>query len=166
SDSQQIVSAYLPYLHYDPTEALGWSEDGMEDEHRTRYVSMVQNPVAYNERYRAPDGTVYLIGKLGAILKHTKNAEWLMDAVDTDADLLAIAATSAGDIILGGEFGKRCRKRSASSKRNDISFAPTYSVHAFGVHGGKFIDVILNVARKGEVRRAKFTDDNLNWQTM
>lgn len=166
SHSQQIVSGYLPYLQYDPTEALGWSEDDMEDEHRTRYVSMVQNPVAYNERYRAPDGTVYLIGKLGAILKHTRNAEWLMDAVDTDADLLAIAATSAGDIVLGGEFGKLFLKRSDSNKWNDISFGPTYTVHAITIHDDKFIDVVLNDSRKVEIRRAKLTADNLNWQMM
>lgn len=153
SSNAELVSAFTPFVDYQPDLVTSWDDDGRDDERYSVYASTVQNPVVYNTRYRAPDNSVYFIGKLGYILQRTADGDWQEDALDTDADLYAIAVNDRGDKIVGGEQGLLFYKRSNAREWQSIDIDPTLNVQklAFNSTGG--VDVMawnrqrLNVFR-------------------
>lgn len=105
SEPAEVLKKHFPFYQYDPNNLLSWNEDGSDEDHENLFTSAAQNPVTYNESYKAPDGSLYFIGKLGVIIKRSKEGEWSLDAVDTNFDLFAISQNNRGDLAIGGAEG-------------------------------------------------------------
>lgn len=130
SNNAAFIGQYAPYLNYENARVTRWDDDGLDDERYAQYASVVQNPVTYNKRYLSPDGSLYFVGKLGYILKRTAGGEWQTDAVETDADLYAIAENEKGDKLVGGEHGGLFLQRAGSTEWNSISVDPTLAIQS------------------------------------
>lgn len=117
SGNSDLIGEFAPFAGYQQENALGWTEDGKEVERFTRYAFVVRNPVVYNKRFISKDNSIYFIGKLGYLVQRTEDGRWLEDAVETDADLIAMAENSDGDIAVGGELGALFLKRTGTWQR-------------------------------------------------
>ncbi|SMF61122.1 hypothetical protein SAMN02745866_03962 [Alteromonadaceae bacterium Bs31] len=128
STNKTLVQSYAPFLDYHPGQVLSWDEDGNEDQRFSVYAATVQNPVVYNERYIAPNNSVYFIGKLGFILQRTEDGDWIEQAVETDADLNAIAVNDEGSIAIGGEQSAIFFKKKEAEEWQTIEIPRPYVV--------------------------------------
>lgn len=90
----------------DTQNTLTWDDDGGDSDRQNLYANIVQNPVIYKDRYISPLGNLYLVGKLGFILKRSAAGDWESDAVATDFDLNSVYENNTGALVVGGDFGK------------------------------------------------------------
>lgn len=159
----------MPYaasvMDFAPIDAA-WIDDEYDDERRTNYISAARNPVTFNERYMAPDGTLYFIGKLGAIVSRSRNGEWYFDAVDTDFDLHAIQADNQGNFVVGGDLGAVYLKRQGDTSWISAPLSTEYSVRSvqFGLNG--IVDVIAYSHKHVVVFRGNIGNDTITWRPM
>ncbi len=163
--NEQTVKSLFPFFKYEPGSTLGWKEDENDADRHSLYSSAVQNPVVYNQRYLAPDGSIYFIGKLGSIIKRTAQAEWEVDAVDTDSDLIAVVANSQGDLLVGGEQGTLFVKKK-DSEWVKLDLEARYSVRDITFYGDNVVDVIVVDARNVKVLRGRLDQALSSWKTM
>lgn len=143
SSNRSLISEFTPFAKYSAGDALTWNDDGNDDERFTTYASIVRNPVVYNKRYIAPDNSVYFIGKLGYILQRTVSGEWLEDAVETDADLLAIDVSRAGDIAVGGELGTLFYKKAGAQEWLRLPVDKTLTVQELSFTAAEGLDFVV-----------------------
>lgn len=113
----------------DTRNVITWDDDGGDSERQSLYANIAQNPVIYNDRYISPLGNLYLVGKLGFIMKRTAAGIWENDAVETDFDLNSVYESKAGALVVGGDFGKVFIKH-PKSEWQDISIPSNMSVDA------------------------------------
>lgn len=163
--SGKLVSRFFPFLMGKYEDALGWGEDGLEDDRDALYVSIIQNPVSYVEKYKSPTGNVYFIGALGALTKRSADGKWSFDAINSDDDLWAIAESQGGDLVVGGEQGKVMLKQ-ANSEWSDISLDVGYVVDALSIADDGIIDAIVRSTYQVYVYRMNYRDPNAEWQKM
>ena len=135
-ENGHVLKQFFPFYEFDERQVIGWIDDEFAEERDSFYVSAATNPVYFHEEYLAPDGSMYFIGKLGVIVKRTIDGEWELDAVDTNLDMLSIAQSSDGHLLLGGNEGKLFIKR-AGGEWQDISMAHDMDIGqvAFGADG-------------------------------
>lgn len=164
-NNAKIVKSLLPFFQYEADESIGWNEDENDSDRHALYSSAVQNPVVYNRRYLAPDGSVYFIGKLGTIIKRTASAEWLLDAVDTDSDLVTVAQSLSGDLLVGGEQGALFAKRKGASWQS-LSLDARYSVRDIRFYSAELADIIVVDSSQLRVLRGRLDQNIAEWKTM
>jgi len=127
-NNQFLLEQYDTDIEYDANSALSWHEDNGIDDRYALYSSIVRNPITYNQRYLAPNGNVFFVGKLGYILQRTQEGDWLEDAIPADYDLNAIAQNKQGDIVVGGDYGTLFLKPANSEQWLDIAQNPQLSI--------------------------------------
>ncbi len=152
TNNQDMINQYRAFLKYDPANVLSWNEDGSDTDRFSSYVSLSQNPTLFTERYLSKSGSLFLLGKLGSVLERTPTGEWRQDALDTNADLNAIAQDAKGQLLVGGDQGALFFKgRDAkwqnisldiSTKIDSIQFMPSGDALIYAVQNG--IGVVLH----------------------
>ncbi len=163
--TSDTLKSVLPFFKFDSNHIISWNEDGNDGDRTSLYSSAVQNPVVHNQRYLAPDGSVYFIGKLGAILKRDPDAEWILDAVDTDSDLVSIAANDVGDVLVGGEQGALFAKMNNRPWLR-IPLSEKYTVRDIVFYSEKLADIVVLDADKLKVFRGRLDEPLTRWKVM
>ncbi|PCK00657.1 MAG: hypothetical protein COA42_23845 [Alteromonadaceae bacterium] len=161
-----IITSQLPFLEYDPAEVLTWNDDGLEDERRAAYISAVRNPVVYNKQFKTEDNSVYFFGKLGALVKRTADQDWLIEAVDSDFDLISMAESDRGDLVVGGAFGSLFTKRVGSDEWARLALSSRYRVNQILAVEGTVIDLVVTTAKRVKILRGDLQALNPKWETI
>jgi hypothetical protein len=120
SDNEDLIKQYRPFLGYNKENLLTWQDDGLDSDRQSAYLALAQNPSLFVDRYLSPNGSLFMLGKLGAILERTKSGEWKDHLLETNSDLYAIAQDPKGRLIVGGAQGALFFKDNHDWK--DISF--------------------------------------------
>ena len=160
-----IIKSFLPYFNKIENESFHWDDDGFDSDRHALFTSTVQNPNSFNEIYRAPDDSLYFLGKLGFIVKRGPDEVWSQDAVDTDFDLTAAAQNERGDLIVGGDFGTIFVKTGGGAWK-DISVSTKFRVEHILVQDSNTIDIILRSARTVEIYRGHPFSKDPQWKRM
>ncbi len=121
TNNQAFINFYRPFLEYEPEKVLSWIDDGLNAERFSNYVALAQNPTVFSERYLSPTGSLYLLGKLGAILERKKSGEWSQHVLETNADLRTIVQNEKGQLMVAGDQGALFFK-DTDGKWKDLSF--------------------------------------------
>ncbi|MEM7765798.1 MAG: hypothetical protein AAF290_17180 [Pseudomonadota bacterium] len=158
----EVLDKHFSFFEYDEAAIQSWNDDGLDDERNTFFASAAQNPTTFEDRYLAPDGSVYFLGKLGVILKRTPEGEWEMDVVDTNLDLTAIAQNERGDIVVGGAEGRLFIKR-VDSDWTDLSIDHSYDVEHLMFLDADTIDMVALQMLKLSVLRSTLDRPQLGW---
>lgn len=162
SDAGKTLKDYFPYYQYQPEQILPWNKDERDEERQNYFISIAQNPITYNEKYLAPDNSIYFVGKLGVIVKRTADGEWLIDAVDTNSDLTSIAQNQAGDTIVAGNEGRVFIKRTDDEQWQDVSVTTNHDIERVVIQDNGDLDIIARKETKLIVYRTNINQPN--WQ--
>ncbi|TQV87808.1 hypothetical protein [Aliikangiella coralliicola] len=161
----EVMRKYFPFFEYNPENILSWEDDGKDDERESFYVSVAQNPVSYSDKYQAPDGSMYFLGKLGIILKRSADGEWDIDGVDTNLQLNTIAQNQKGDLVVGGQEGKLFWKP-AGGDWQDASMAYDFTIHKVFFSKENTIDMVASQNSKLFVFRSLASPTALAWEAL
>ncbi|KGJ89476.1 hypothetical protein [Thalassotalea sp. ND16A] len=161
----EVLNKFFPFYNYDKNQVLTWNEDELDEERESVYVSIAQNPVTFNHKYAAPDGSVYFIGKLGVILKRSASGEWDIDAVDSNVDLNTIKQNLAGDLIVAGNEGAVFLKK-FDGEWQDVSLATNSNIKQIEVNDNGRVELMSFQTKTAEIYRANLTDNTPNWRLM
>lgn len=164
-EKAEVLSTYFPFYPLTGEQVLTWTEDEYQEERDSLYVSIAQNPVTFNTKYLAPDNTLYLIGKLGVILKRTTDKEWHLDAVDTNLDLSAIYENEQGNLIVGGDEGAVFIK-SSDDEWHNISTDKSHHIEEVYFNRNGDIEIITREETKVHILSKPFADFNAPWSTL
>ena len=164
SASGEVLEKYFSFYNFDKNALQTWLVDGSEEDSLAEFASMVQNPVVFDKRYLAPNGSLYFLGRLGAIIERTADGDWLLDAVDTNLDLTAIAANEAGDLVVGGVEG-RLFKKSPGGEWQDISLDYRQQIAGIKLSDDGVLDVVTFHNTDVHINRANITGD-ISWQRL
>lgn len=158
----EVLQKHFPFYSFDPESVNGWNNDDFDDERQTTFASMAQNPVTFDDRYLAPDGSVYFLAKLGVIVKRTPLGEWELDAVDTNLELTSISQNELGDVAVGGAEGKVFFKSSAGDWQ-DVSLDSASKVETL-ILSQTHLQVIATEHTQLTILQANLADSGWNWQ--
>ncbi len=158
----EVLDKYFSFIDVDKSILLGWDDDGLDDERNTFFVSAAQNPTTFEQRYLAPDGAVYFLGKLGVILKRAASGDWELDVVDTNLDLTAIAQNERGDLVVGGSEGRLFVKK-LGGEWTDVSIDHNFDVEQISFHNQETIEMIALEKLSLSVFRNDINDPELKW---
>ncbi len=159
----EVLKNHFPFYQYDPNKVISWKEDGLTEDRESMFVSIAQNPLIYDETYLAPDGSVHFLSRLGIILTRTSEGEWLIDGVDTNLKLNAIAQNTNGDMVVGGAEGKLFLKL-RDQDWQDISIGFNKEILSLSFKTPSTIDMITNETKRAAIYRANI--DSLEWKEM
>lgn len=161
----QVLEHYFDF--YEPTQepVLSWNDDGYDEDRYLEYVAAARNPVSFQEEYLAPDGSIYLLGRLGVILKRSSRGEWTLDAVDTNLDLRAIAQNNKGDLIVGGKEG-RIFWKPAKGEWQDLSIGHNYDVEELVFRDERTVDALAHKKTELVVFRARTEASDASWEPL
>lgn len=162
TEKGEVLQKHFPFYSFDPELINGWKNDDFNDERQNTFASMAQNPVTFDDRYLAPDGSVYFLAKLGVIMKRTALGEWELDAVDTNLELTSISQNQQGDIAVGGAEGRLFFK-TAVGDWQDISLNTASKVEKL-VLSQTQLQVIASEKTDLIIYQANLADSQLNWQ--
>ena len=166
SEENEILNKYYDFYSGNKSNILGWHTDEYEEERESTYISVLQNPVAYEHRYVAPDKSIYFLSKLGVIIKRSSTGEWVLDAVDTNLELSSIAQNKNGDVIVGAGEGKIFWKRSTDEDWQDISFDHNYQIEELIFHDEKTVDMIARNGPKLTIFRRDMSILGTDWKVV
>ena len=105
SDFGEVLRKHFAFYPVNSANILTWNDDGFDEDRHAIFAGIVQNPTIYNQSFRAPDGSIYFLCKLGVILKYTIGGTWELDAVDTNLELTAIDQNVNGDLVVASAEG-------------------------------------------------------------
>jgi hypothetical protein len=159
----EVLGKYFPFFQYDKNKLLSWNDDGLEEERESLFLSVAQNPIAYNKSYLSPDKSLYFLGKFGMIIKRTNYGDWELDSVDTNLDLTSIAENKFGDLIVGGSEGKLFFKPTGQSWF-DISMEQGTEILSVVFNQESNIDLIIKNNNALLIMRADSRQQPLVWQ--
>lgn len=161
----EVLKENYPSYKGDLSEILTWKEDGLSDQRQAQLASVAQNPTTFNNRYLAPDGSVYFLAKLGVIIYLQPDAGWGMDAVDTNLDLNAIAVSRNGRIAVGGSEGVIFYKP-RGGEWTDVSLDADYDVEALRFSPNGDLDVVARTRFKLSVFRTELDLSSGEWREL
>lgn len=165
SEQGEVLNTYFPFFADEGKSYLSWHQDDLDDERASNYASVVQNPVYYNLRYLAPDGTLYFLSKFGVIMTRSIEGEWSLDAVDTNLELTTITQNERGDIVGGGGEGTLFLKK-AGGQWSDISLGSHYKVEKVLFRDEDTLDLIATEKNKINILRANINELDSDWQEL
>ena len=160
----EVLRKYFPFYQFEYDSVLTWHDDGLDEQRETDFLSIAQNPIVFENAYRAPDGSLYFLGKLGVFLIRNSYGDWFMDAVDTNFNLNTIAQNKVGDLIVGGEEGKLFLKRRGGDWQ-DISLAHDVQIVELLFHDEKHVDLITKSGPLVTINRGNI-NQTIEWQEM
>lgn len=100
-----LLGRYFPQYADKANDVLSWDEDELEDDRFLTYATIAQNPLEFSDIIAAPDGSIYLLGKLGVILRYSSDNGFETIAVETDLALNSFDQNDAGARIAAGHEG-------------------------------------------------------------
>lgn len=159
----EVLEKHFAFFSADAGAISTWNDDGLDNDRNTFFASAAQNPTTFEGRYRAPDGAVYFLGKLGVMLKRTDGGTWELDVVDTNLDLTTIAQNERGDLVVGGAEGRLFVKPAGGAWR-DLSIDHRYNVEHVMFHDDDTIDVIALDLLELSVFRGDIGAPDLGWE--
>lgn len=162
TEKGEVLQKHFPFYSFDPELINSWKNDDFNDERQNTFASMAQNPVTFDDRYLAPDGSIYFLAKLGVIVKRTSLGEWELDAVDTNLELTSVSQNQQGDIAVGGAEGRLFFK-TAVGDWQDISLDTASKVEKL-VLSQTQLQVIASEKTELIIYQANLADSQLNWQ--
>jgi hypothetical protein len=158
----EVLQKHFPFYSFNPELINGWKNDDFDEDRQNTFASMAQNPVTFDDRYLAPDGSVYFLAKLGVIVKRTPIGEWELDAVDTNLELTSISQNEQGDIVVGGAEGKVFYK-AAVGDWQDVSLNSSSKVEKL-ILSQTDLQVLASEQTQLIIYQANLADSKLNWQ--
>lgn len=161
----ELLANFFPFYNFDREQGLTWNEDELEEDRRSLYVSIAQNPITFKEKLLTDDGSIYFIGKLGVIIKRLGNDEWDIEAVDTNVDLSVIEQDRAGNIIIAGNEGKVFIKRIGADWQ-DISINNFNNIKQVIFRENNEVDLLSFSQNSMQVFRGNIAEMQPNWQLM
>lgn len=87
------------------TDARGWDDSAFEQERWEQYVRAAQNPLVLEPVYTRADNSIVFLGRLGTMAQRSGPGQWRLDFIPMDIQLTAYDENTAGDRLVGGEFG-------------------------------------------------------------
>lgn len=159
----EVLEKHFPFYPFNSDNILTWDEDGNDNERFETYVFAAQNPVAFTESYKAPDGSVYFLGKLGYIVKRLPDGTWGQDAVETDLNLETIAVSENNHIVVGGAEGSIFLKKDQSDWQT-ISLTHDDQIEHLSFKGQTFIDAVVRQREKAIIYRLDMSSDVKTWK--
>lgn len=160
-----VLKKHFPYVNVDSDSILSWTNDDMDGERNAQYVSLVQNPISYNDTYLASDGTLYFPGKIGTIMLRTPDGDWDMLAIDTDLDLHSLVKSPAGDLLVGADEGHLFLKR-AGQEWEDIGFGPGYHVEDIQMIDDHRVEAAVTKLKSLKIVRMSLRDPESGWENI
>ncbi len=162
----KAVSQHFPKYNYDPQAVLGWQEDELADQRYEQYINTVQNPVSFNHRFKAADGTIYFLSGLGVMVNRASDGQWSMDAVETNFKLNTMAESASGDLLVGGDGGSVFYK-TLNGEWRDISIDVPVDVDSVNFRDN-VIEVAARTPTTAEIYRATLNkvdgEGNIEWR--
>jgi len=110
---------------------LAWDEDDYQSERQSQYLSVVQNPIAF-DRGRLYEDEVVFLARAGALLRRDNRGNWTLDAVESDLNLLGFDKNRQGDEVASGEFGTLFYKPNGAAEWTSMKL-PTVTASVTGV---------------------------------
>jgi hypothetical protein len=141
----KALQKYYPYFKFDKEDVLTWDADELEEERNAQYLSIAQNPISFSDRFKGTDGSVYLLGKLGVLLKYSASNEFELDAIDSNLELVAFAQSEDFDLVVADSGGKVFYKPNGGEWQA-LNFEPDLSIHELSFDNNDAINI---VAAKG-----------------
>lgn len=102
----ETLSKEFPFYDFDKEQVLTWQEDERDEQRGATYASIAQNPISFEDRYLAPDNTIYFLSQLGVILSMDEAGEFNLDAVDTNSAIVKMAQNGQGEKVLADALGQ------------------------------------------------------------
>lgn len=160
-----IVKTFSPSLDYQKDLLISWNNDKLEPAQQDQYRLAVDNPITYNQHHLANDGSVYFFGKLGTLIKRSKNGIWSTEKLNTDFDLVTMAQTANGDLLVGGELGNLFLKQ-ANQQWRKIIVPSRYRIEKIIPRANFEIDLIVISEDRIEVIRGDTQLSAPRWITL
>jgi hypothetical protein len=114
--------------------------------------------VSFAGQVLAPDGSLYLLGKLGVILRYSPDDGFETLAVDTNLQLNSFAQNDAGDRVVGG-FESALFFQAAGDEWQSVNLPEKATVHYLTFYQENEVDVVYSVDKYLYVSR--FDKDDL-----
>ncbi len=160
----EVLDTYFSFYKYKKDQVLSWNLDERDEERESLYSSVAQNPITFNTRYLAPDGSVYFLGKLGVIVKRTAQGDWELDAIDSNFDLNTMAQNKRGDIIVGGAEGQLFLK-TVGNEWQDISLDRQNQIEQLFFYDEDNVDMISKTEFELSISRANILN-KVEWKQL
>lgn len=160
-----VLNTHFSHFAFDQAQVLGWKDDGLDEDRHSSYVSAVQNPVAYAESFKAPDGSLYFLSRLGVLIIRTPDGEWDMDALDTNLHLSSIDISEAGDVLVGGTEGVLFYKK-AGGEWVDLSLREPDNVHRARFKDDGGVELLVYSPSSVRILRGDALNKNVRWQEL
>ncbi|GAA0858294.1 hypothetical protein [Aliiglaciecola litoralis] len=154
-----ILENYFPNLAEQHQDVLTWDADERDEQRFLMYASIAQNPIDFTDIIAAPDGSIYMLSKLGVILRYDTNNGFETLAVDTDLSLSSFAQNQSGDRLVGGHEGALFYQP-ANGEWHAIQIPAKASVHHVGFYQENQFDVVYS--EEEQVVVARFDKQNLS----
>lgn len=159
----EVLDKYFSFYTYDKNNILGWTEDGLEDERESLFLSVAQNPITFNKTYLSPDKSLYFLGNFGMVVKRTNFGDWELDAVDSNLKINAIAENKSGDLAIGGGEGRLFWKR-LGTQWQDISLGHEYQIVDLAFYDEKTLTMLAKNKTELLVLTTTTDSDTFEWQ--
>lgn len=154
----KVLKDYFPGFANNK-EVLTWESDERDDQRFALYASAAQNPTTFSDKVLAPDGSLYLLGKLGVVLRYSANDGFKTLAVDTDLQINAFAQNDAGDKIAGGFEGALYFQK-AQGDWQDVAIPTKAAIHYLAFYQENQFDVVYSVDKFLYI--ARFNNEDLS----
>ena len=167
TNNQSFIEKSRPFLKYNPKDVLTWNDDDLDSDRFSTYVSLSQNPTLFTERYLSDNGSLFLLGKLGAVLERTPSGEWKQHTLETNADLRTVALDKKGQLLVGGDQGALFFKgldgkwqdwsMDISTKISSIQFMPSGDIDLYTAQNGEGVILRGKMANGKPVWNKRFS---------
>ena len=166
----ELLTRYFPQYSDKAENALTWEADDRDEERFLNYAAIAQNPVDFAKIVEAPNGGVYILSKLGVILKYTPDESFETYAVDSDLVLKSFDANSSGDLLVGGHEGALFfMPANNEGEWQQIEMPQKSTIHHLSFYQENQFDVVFSVDKTVTVARYNVEDfalvDTLNEYT-
>lgn len=103
-DTERFYAEHMNGITYDP-EVLSWDEDDRSQDRESLFVSMLQNPTNFLDRYSTRNGDLHFLCKMGVIVTRKASGDWTMSAMETNHDVVALAESENSNLWAGTDAG-------------------------------------------------------------
>ncbi|MDT0594529.1 WD40/YVTN/BNR-like repeat-containing protein [Glaciecola petra] len=154
-----LLGRYFPQYAAKANNVLSWDEDELEEDRFLTYATIAQNPLEFSDIVAAPDGSIYLLGKLGVILRYSSEDGFETLAVETDLALNSFDQNDAGARITGGHEGALFYQDPGQDWQA-INIPEKVTVHHVSFYQENQFDVVYST--KNDVNIVRYNTEDLN----
>lgn len=170
----KILKEKYSFFEFDQNNVLTWNEDERDDERGATFASIAQNPVAFEERYLAPNNKLYFLSQLGVFLSLDESGEFEISAIDTNNALTNMAQNTQGINVIADSMGNLYQQGfdeewqkldlQIGSRVHKLLFADDENLNILSSNGTTLLVNNLNVLT-GEFTELNKYSRSKGWQT-